>query len=254
MKSHTESTGNPITPYRYRQGFLRAVISKFDSHVPVLQKLTDAIPPPCTELLSDFPLRPRILGNLLPQQGPLFMFHLLPQSVPYKSISVNLWLGNSSDGTSSGLHHDYHDNLYILLRGKKTFTIFSPADAHSMYTYGKIRQQWPNGLITYKGRPTRADGAGGSNLLHYTLRKAGEDLDELRTNPRASLQDIASAERAYAKALTFANDVALGDEGPDTDEDSDEDGDDFKGPAFADAGDDDDDFGSPPAPLIGRKR
>lgn len=39
------------------------------NHFMSIQKLTDAIPPPCTELLSDFPLRPKLLGNLLLQQG-----------------------------------------------------------------------------------------------------------------------------------------------------------------------------------------
>ena len=28
--------------------------------------------------------------------------------------------------SSSGLHHDFHDNLYILLRGRKRFHLWSP--------------------------------------------------------------------------------------------------------------------------------
>ena len=58
---------------------------------------------PLDKLKDDFPLRPRLTGGLLPQ-------------------TVNLWMGHSSNkGSSSGLHHDFHDNLYVLLRGKKTF-------------------------------------------------------------------------------------------------------------------------------------
>lgn len=58
---------------------------------------------PLDKLKDDFPLRPRLMGGLLPQ-------------------TVNLWMGYSSmKGSSSGLHHDFHDNLYVLLRGKKTF-------------------------------------------------------------------------------------------------------------------------------------
>ena len=61
-------------------------------------------------LQHDFPLKPKIIGNLIPQ-------------------NINLWMGNSTststttEGTSSGLHHDYHDNLYIVLKGKKKVSI-----------------------------------------------------------------------------------------------------------------------------------
>lgn len=58
---------------------------------------------PLDSLRDDFPLRPRLAGALVPQ-------------------NVNLWMGHTkSGGSSSGLHHDFHDNLYMLLRGKKTF-------------------------------------------------------------------------------------------------------------------------------------
>jgi hypothetical protein len=44
-----------------------------------------------------------------------------------------------SPGTSSGLHHDYHDNLYALLCGSKTFHLYPPSDAPNMYTHGAAR-------------------------------------------------------------------------------------------------------------------
>lgn len=65
---------------------------------------------PVTQLMGDFPLRPALMGHLVPQ-------------------NFNIWMGRSKEGTSSGLHHDYHDNLYILVRGKKRFRFYSPADA-----------------------------------------------------------------------------------------------------------------------------
>lgn len=58
-----------------------------------------------TELINDIPIRPRIMGRLVPQQ-------------------VNLWLGNNRDGSTSGLHHDFHDNIYVLLRGRKRYVGF----------------------------------------------------------------------------------------------------------------------------------
>lgn len=64
---------------------------------------------------GDFPLQPKITGNLIPQ-------------------NINIWMGNNQQGTSSGLHHDYHDNLYVVLRGTKRFRLFSPKDTEKMYT------------------------------------------------------------------------------------------------------------------------
>lgn len=58
---------------------------------------------PLDKLKADFPLRPKLAGSLVPQ-------------------NVNLWMGYSEgEGSSSGLHHDFHDNLYLLLRGRKRF-------------------------------------------------------------------------------------------------------------------------------------
>jgi hypothetical protein len=41
--------------------------------------------------------------------------------------NINLWLGHSVGGTSSGLHHDYHDNLHVCqfnLAGKRIPTMY----------------------------------------------------------------------------------------------------------------------------------
>ena len=50
---------------------------------------------PLTAIADQLPLRPPLLGNLVPQ-------------------TINLWLGRSSTPASSGLHHDFHDNLCVL--------------------------------------------------------------------------------------------------------------------------------------------
>jgi len=137
--------------------------------------LREFCPPPLTDLLHDFPLRPSLLGNLVPQQ-------------------VNLWMGNSKHGSSSGLHHDFHDNLYILLRGRKRFTLFSPADAGYMYTNGKISTVHRNGLINYEGHEqTRSDGAFGEDVLKYEVKSAERELEVLQTN-NARKYDIQKAE------------------------------------------------------------
>jgi Cupin-like domain len=52
-------------------------------------------------------------------------------------------------GASSGLHHDFHDNLYILLRGRKRFRLYPPDQAKRMYTNGRIAKVHGNGRFVY---------------------------------------------------------------------------------------------------------
>ncbi|XP_049849957.1 uncharacterized protein LOC126320545 [Schistocerca gregaria] len=95
---------------------------------------------PLSCFLDQVPARPSILGSLVPNR-------------------MNMWMGKSRVGTSSGLHHDFDDNLYILLKGEKKFCLFSPIDAYKMNTYGTIKRVHPNGLINYEGcEETRSDG------------------------------------------------------------------------------------------------
>jgi hypothetical protein len=89
-------------------------------------------PQPVRALLTEeVPMRPEVMGNLVLQQ-------------------MNIWLGKTKSGTSSGLHHDFHDNLYILLRGRKRFVLYPPSAVHHLDTYGKPKKIHSNGLIVYK--------------------------------------------------------------------------------------------------------
>lgn len=92
--------------------------------------LPSILSPPLTHLSHDFPMIPAILCNLIPQ-------------------NINLWMGYSTSITSSGLHHDYHDNLYILLRGKKIFKLYSYKEHENMYTYGELRYMHVNGMYIH---------------------------------------------------------------------------------------------------------
>lgn len=102
--------------------------------------LPSLISPPVTSLVKDFVWTPRILGNLVLQ-------------------NANLWMGSTRDESTSGLHHDHHDNLYVLLRGEKRFVLLSPAEAPNVYTVGDIVRVHPNGRINYTGQLTCADGS-----------------------------------------------------------------------------------------------
>eukprot|EP00300_Choanocystis_sp_HF-7_P007532 c15342_g1_i2.p1 GENE.c15342_g1_i2~~c15342_g1_i2.p1 ORF type:complete len:509 (+),score=114.13 c15342_g1_i2:51-1577(+) len=95
---------------------------------------------PLTHVADDLVVRPSLLSSL----------------VPY---SINVWHGVSASHASSGLHHDFHDNLYVLLKGNKQFTLFSPDVALTMHTRGQIIQVHPNGRINYAGLATHADGS-----------------------------------------------------------------------------------------------
>jgi hypothetical protein len=95
---------------------------------------------PITELKTDIPIKPELMGNLIVQ-------------------NINLWMGASSSPTTSGLHHDYHDNLYILLRGTKTLTLFPPSEYKNMYLTGFVSRLHENGRFNYRGQPTKADGS-----------------------------------------------------------------------------------------------
>ena len=105
---------------------------------------------PCAELhaAGHFALRPSLLGGLLP-------------------FNINMWLGNTppsgggaggrgggagqegqEGGSSSGLHHDFHDNLYVLLRGRKRFQLYSPSSARAMALAGELSRVHANGVST----------------------------------------------------------------------------------------------------------
>ena len=151
---------------------------------------------PVKQLVGDFPLRPSIMGYLIPQ-------------------NYNIWMGYSKVPSSSGLHHDFHDNLYILLRGEKHFTLFPPSTANDMYTVGDIVKIYENGRINYAGQLTNEDGSD-PNVekalkASQALEKAGDD------------DDSEEMERALEDALDAEME---GDDDDDFDDDEDDDDDD----------------------------
>ena len=118
----------------------------------------DLMVSPLIELREDFPTRLSWAGNLVPQQ-------------------INLWLGSSTEGASSGLHHDYHDNFYVLLSGRKRFLLYPPALQPQMQTYGEAIAVHPNGRIVYRGQERmNADGSHQDDVDTFYGRHGGVDL------------------------------------------------------------------------------
>ncbi|KAJ3202788.1 hypothetical protein HK099_001745, partial [Clydaea vesicula] len=150
-----------------------------DSNETVLE---DFLQRPLTKLTSFFSIEPKIFSTLIPQQ-------------------INLWMGSSSrEGSSSGLHHDFADNLYFLVKGTKKFTIFSPLDAKNLYTVGKIKKIFNNGLISYADEEQRSDGAFLRDVAEYNLEHAKEKLERLIENGK-NKDEIEEAEAEVEEAM-----------------------------------------------------
>lgn len=62
---------------------------------------------------------------------------------------MNLWMGNSGAEIVTPLHHDFNDNLYVVVEGRKHFTLFPPSEAGNLYTRGTLLGVEPNGDIRY---------------------------------------------------------------------------------------------------------
>ncbi|GAB4814761.1 hypothetical protein N2152v2_001807 [Parachlorella kessleri] len=151
---------------------------------------------PITQLARDLPVRPALLGNLIPQQ-------------------INIWAGCAPDGSSTGLHHDYHDNLYVLLRGRKQFRLYPPSLADRMYVHGQLQRVHPNGRIVHKSQgDVLADGSDAREVAQWRARRAAEE--ELREAEEALSRGEKGAEARLAAAeerLDQALEAALDDEG-----------------------------------------
>ena len=159
-------------------------------HYLTTQEVPDGhlLAPPLDALAAagQLPLRPALMGALVPQ-------------------SINLWLGRSSTPASSGLHHDFHDNLYVLLRGKKHFRLFSPADANCMYTAGTIARVHANGRINYVGEPpTSADGRTAEDRAAEACRAARRTVKEAEGRLAMAEEAVEQGEHGAQRALDYA--------------------------------------------------
>lgn len=146
--SQDETYGQNRTPARQVemsvQEFVQALETPEGNLLYLSTQDTDEEGPfqtPCNELVQNGSMEATV-----PYSGNLVLY------------SANLWMGKSNRASSSGLHHDYHDNFYLLLQGTKRFRLFSPDCAPNMYTHGDLDCIHENGRISYVGSETRADG------------------------------------------------------------------------------------------------
>lgn len=166
----------------------------------------DLMAPFMSKFKDDFPLRPPLMGNLIPQ-------------------NINIWMGNNSDGASSGLHHDYHDNLYMVLKGTKRFRLFSPMDTELMYTRGKLLQVHSNGRINYEGDETTAYGADIKSDAAARAAQEKEEAEEMLAVAEKEVTDGVAGAQERLELAEEAMDAALEallDAEADNDEDDDD--------------------------------
>jgi hypothetical protein len=122
------------------------------------------------------------------------------------NVQINYWVGYQKDKpTSSGLHHDFHDNLYLLIDGYKEFTLFSPKDALNLYTNGTIEKVWPNGYIQY-APDLRGDGAALFSVAKWKLQKAEEELEGCEAESKPTDEAEEKVACALDELLRYEND------------------------------------------------
>ncbi|KAJ3272687.1 hypothetical protein HDV01_005323 [Terramyces sp. JEL0728] len=109
-------------------------------------------------------------------------------------FQINLWIGMGSEkGATTGLHHDFHDNFYLLKQGRKRFTLFSPKDADKMYTCGTISRVFRNGLIEYENdenEKIRGDGAYLIDVARWKVEQAEFALENADEEDKEELEKV----------------------------------------------------------------
>eukprot|EP00882_Tetradesmus_deserticola_P027952 GHRQ01031102.1.p1 GENE.GHRQ01031102.1~~GHRQ01031102.1.p1 ORF type:complete len:420 (+),score=173.59 GHRQ01031102.1:80-1261(+) len=187
---------------------------------------------PLVQLEGQFPLLQPLMGHMVPQ-------------------SVNMWMGCAPEGSSTGLHHDFHDNLYILLRGCKRFRLYPPSAAPDMYVHGKLQRIYPNGRIVYEGQgDVQPDGSDKHDVqLWQARRSADEAAAAASTDPSLAQQADDALEGQLELMLQGGGDgfdvdaIGLADDYVDSDED-----------AFADDPGDDDEASDDQQQRAGKRK
>lgn len=181
-----------------------------DSEYEAYQRVKTLYQPPLTNLaklsssssssLPILPTNPPLIPNLIPQQINIWMgkiSHSKSQfSIDTSKPLTQLDRSIPQNGTSSGLHHDHADNLYILVQGRKRFTIYSPDDALKLFTVGQVYKIFQNGVIDYETsqefpnwRLIRDDGAIIEDVLNWQISQTEDEAEINRLNELLEIQE-----------------------------------------------------------------
>jgi len=142
--------------------------------------------PPLSHLFGSRDVTPPLAGNLVLHEA-------------------NLWSGYSETGSQSGLHHDFHDNLYAVIQGEKVFRLLPPTAVPRRKFGGEVKCVDKNGLISYSGFSIPGPSGEGPNLqlrISAMERVNGEHkLAKYRKNLEESGDEKAEAEVAHAERM-----------------------------------------------------
>jgi len=140
---------------------------------------------------SSCPLKPIMAGSLALQQ-------------------MNIWIGRSASGSSSGLHHDYHDNLYILLSGRKRFVLYPPSAGKYLSPHGSIHTTHPNGLIVYSDYPDIGeDGLDPVDRSNWNMQAIKKGIEACRRKIEKGKKEVAKRLQRLEKEYEQAVEVHL---------------------------------------------
>ena len=100
------------------------------------------------------PVRSLVRENLFPPTCPLLPSLIL--------ANANVWMGCAPAGrsTSSGLHHDFHDNVLVQVCGAKRVRMWDPSATNVLRPAGGRARVHANGRVVYGGARRRARGGG----------------------------------------------------------------------------------------------
>lgn len=172
--------------------------------------------PPLDTLISSIPEQLPFL-KLIPQQINLWIGAAKEQEdnqaflKDFDPDDKKLGLGRNvpGGGSSSGLHHDHADNIYIPIKGHKRFTLFAPSDVSKMYTVGDVDELYDTGIINYKRNEKspqwnklRRDGA--IETLYAEHRLEDPNISE---EERKIMENILNDDNANQKDLSSSENV-----------------------------------------------
>lgn len=88
--------------------------------------------------------------------------------------AVNIWIGNSKSVTS--IHSDPYENIYLVVRGEKRFTLIPPTDGWSLkerfYPHAQFTRSTPSGKLEITPSPVDTPQVRWSSLPDHSLSES----------------------------------------------------------------------------------
>jgi hypothetical protein len=110
--------------------------------------------------------------------------------------------------------HDFHDNLYVLLRGRKRFVLYPPSAYPYLHLRGNVERLHSNGLISYTpstdpafasmsspgNSGLRADGLDPLDAARWRVKNLDRRIEFLRAQPDGT-KELKRVQRRYEEAM-----------------------------------------------------